>query len=90
MIISYMLSREYRVVKNRYSRLFLTSEDRPCTILRVQEQSTNIIQYQYPTFTWRHRWWHHYAKSEKTVPSNNGEISDQKLILAELCVQDIT
>ena len=31
---SYMLSREYRVVKNRYSRLLFTSKDRLCANLR--------------------------------------------------------
>ena len=53
MTFSYSLSREYRVVRNRYSRLLFTSEDRLCANLRVQEQSTNMTsQYQYPTFTW--------------------------------------
>ena len=32
------LSREYRVVRYRYSRLLFTSEDRLCANLRVQEQ----------------------------------------------------
>ena len=32
---SYTLSREYRVVRNRYSRLLFTSEDRLCANLRV-------------------------------------------------------
>ena len=41
-VISYTLSREYRVVRNRYSRLFFTSEDRLCANLRVQEQLTNM------------------------------------------------
>ena len=54
--ISYTLSREYRVVRYRYSRLFFTSEDRLCANLRVQEQSTNMTsQCQCPTFAWRHR-----------------------------------
>ena len=49
--ISYTLSREYRVVRNRYSRLLFTSEDRLCANLRVQEQSTNMTsQCQYPAF----------------------------------------
>ena len=34
-------------------------------------------------------WWRHSAKSEKTVLSDNGEMSDRWLFLAELCVQDI-
>ena len=37
-IISYMLSREYRVARYRYSRLLFTSEDRLCAKLRVQWQ----------------------------------------------------
>ena len=53
---SYTLSREYRVMRYRYSRLLFTSEDRICANLRVQEQSTNMTsQYQCPTFAWRHR-----------------------------------
>ena len=39
---SYTLGREYRVVRNRYSRLLFTSEDRLCANLHVQEQSTNM------------------------------------------------
>ena len=34
-------------------------------------------------------WWRHNAKSEKTVLSDNGEIRNWQLILAELCFQDI-
>ena len=34
--ISYTLSREYRVVRNRYSRLLFTSEDRLCANLHAQ------------------------------------------------------
>ena len=34
--LSYTLSREYQVVRNRYSRLLFTSEDRICANLRVQ------------------------------------------------------
>ena len=41
-VFSYTLSREYRVVRNRYSRLLFTSEDRFCANLRVQEQSTSM------------------------------------------------
>ena len=40
--ISYTLSREYRVVRYRYSRLLFISEDRLCANLRVLEQSTNM------------------------------------------------
>ena len=53
---SYTLSREYRVVRYRYSRLLFTSEDRLFANLRVHEQSTNMTsQWQCPTFAWRHR-----------------------------------
>ena len=53
--ISYSLSREYRVVRYRYSRLFFTSEYRLCANLRVQEQSTHMTsQCECPTFAWRH------------------------------------
>ena len=40
--LSFMLSHEYWVVRNRYSRLLFTSEDRLCTNFHVQEQSTNM------------------------------------------------
>ena len=39
---SYTLGREYWVMRNRYSRLLFTSEDRLCANLRVQEQSTSM------------------------------------------------
>ena len=42
MIFSYTLSRECRMVRNRYSRLLFTSEDRLCANLHVEEQSTNM------------------------------------------------
>ena len=55
-IISYTLSREYRVVRYRYSWLLFTSEDRICANVCMQEQSTNMTsQCQYPTFTWRQK-----------------------------------
>ena len=41
-IFSYTPSREYRVVRNRYSRLLFTSEDRFCANVHVQEQLTNM------------------------------------------------
>ena len=34
-------------------------------------------------------WWRHIVKSENTVPSDNGEMSDLWLFEVELCVQDI-
>ena len=53
---SYTLSRDYWVVRNRYSRLLFTSEDRLCANLRVQEQSTDMTsQCQHPAFAWRNR-----------------------------------
>ena len=41
--IPHTLSREYQVVRNRYSRLLFTSEDHVCANLRVQGQSTNMM-----------------------------------------------
>ena len=38
----YTVSREYRVIGDRYSQLLFTSEDRLCTNLHVQEQLTNM------------------------------------------------
>ena len=55
-LLYYTLSSEYRVVRNRYSWLLFTSEDRLCANLRVQEQLGNMTsQCQCPTFAWRHR-----------------------------------
>ena len=55
-LIPYVLSREYRVARNRYSRLLFTCEDRFCAQLCVQKQSTNMTsQCQYPTSVWCHR-----------------------------------
>ena len=55
-VYSYTLSREYRVLRNRYSRLLFTSEDRLCANLCVLEQSMNITsQCQCLAFAWRHR-----------------------------------
>ena len=56
MQISYTLSHEYWLVRNRYSRLLFTNEDRLCANLPVQEKSTNMTwQCQCLAFTWRHR-----------------------------------
>ena len=87
--ISYTLNPEYRVVRNRYTRLLFTSEFHLCANLCVQEQSTNMTsQYQYPTFAWRHG--STAETSEKFVLfSDNGETSDRWLFLAELWVRGI-
>ena len=51
-----MLSHEYQVVSNQYSRLLFTSEDGLRTNLRMQEQYMHMTsQYQYLTFMWRHK-----------------------------------
>ena len=76
---SYMLSCEYRVLRNQYLHLLFTSEDRLCANLRMQEQSTNMTsQCQYPTLAWCHRSTvvtsQCNAKSEKTILSDNYEI----------------
>ena len=42
-IFSYMLSREYWVVRNQYSRLSFTREDRLCANLYMQEQYTIMM-----------------------------------------------
>ena len=55
-LVSYTLSREYRVVRNQYSRLLFTSEDCLCTNLHVREQSMNMTsQCQSPFFLWRNK-----------------------------------
>ena len=43
-LLSYTLSREYWVVRNRYSRLIFTGEDRLCANLRVQKQLATIAK----------------------------------------------
>ena len=54
---SHRLSREYRVARNLYIyRLLFTSEDRFCSNLCMQKQSTNMTsQCQYPMLAWHHR-----------------------------------
>ena len=54
--VSYMLSHEYKVVRNRYTQLVFTNKDCLCTNLHVQEQSMNMTsQCQYLGSAWRHR-----------------------------------
>ena len=85
-MVSYTLSREYRVARSRYSRLLFTSEDRLCACKNNRR-------------IWRHNagnprsrdvtdqlLWRHNTKSEKTVLSDNGEIG-KLLFSVELCVQ---
>ena len=73
---SYTLSCEYRVVRNWYSQLLFTSEDRVCANLRVQEQSTNMTsQCQCLAFARSHKSTviRHNINSEKTVISVTGK-----------------
>ena len=87
--ISYTLGREYRVMRNRYSRLLFTSEDRLCAICACKNNR----------WIWRHNasisrsrdvtdqlWWRHNVKSEKGVLGDSCEMSDRWWFLAELCV----
>ena len=88
----YTLIREYRVVRNRYSRLLFTSEGRFCANLRVQEQLMNMTsQCHYPCSrdVTDQRWWRHNVKSENTVFSDNGKMSDRWLFVAKWCVHVI-
>ena len=87
-IISYTLSREYRVVRYRYSRLLFTSEDRLCANLAHNKWRHNASASRSRDVT-DQLWWRHNVKSEKTVASDNGEMSDRWLFVAERCVQDI-
>ena len=91
LLFSCTLSREYRVVRNRYSRLLFTSEDRLCANLRVREQSMNTTsQCQCLAFAWRHR---------STVMTSQCQVrkdhpwrqwrNGQWLFVAERYVQDI-
>ena len=51
----YMLSREYRVSGNRFSRLLFTNKDRFYANLHDQKQSTNMSSLcQYLAFVWRY------------------------------------
>ena len=80
------------MVRNRYSRLLLTSEDRLCVILCVQEQSTNMTsKCQCIALTWRPRstWWRHNAKSAKKRPWRQLRNQWSMIFLAVLCIQGI-
>ena len=79
-------------IKQIFTDVFFTSEDRLCTNLRVQKQSTSMTsQCQYPLSraVIDKLWWSHNAKSEKTALSDNGEICDRLLFLPELKVQNL-
>ena len=86
---SYTLSREYWVVRNRYSQLLFTSEDRICEMGRRKNNQR----------IWRHcvsscdvtdqLWWRHNAKTENTVLGDDGKMSDRWFFIAELFVQNI-
>ena len=91
-LISYTLSCEYHVVRNRYSSCY--------SLVKIAFAS--ICTCKNNRRIWRHNasasrshdvtdqlWWRHNVKSGKTVPSDNGEMSDWWLFLAERCVQDI-
>ena len=78
--LSYKLSHEYWVVRNRYSRLLFTSEDRLWPI-HVRKNNQRLWRHNANTPSWHditdQLWWLHNAKSEKTVLGYNGEISDR-------------
>ena len=91
-IVSYTLSRDNRVVKNRYLRLLFTSEDRFCANLHVQKQSTNMTsQCQYPKFAWRQRSTvvtsHYWVR--KNCPRQQWQNQQLHNCCSVLCVQDI-
>ena len=77
MFIFYTLSRDYRVLRNWYSRLLITSEDRLCS---------PICEYTNNRLTWRHRTsafssrdatdqplWRLNSKPENTLLGNMGD-----------------
>ena len=66
--ISYTLSREYRVVRNRYTRLLFTNGDLLRANLHVQEQSTNMASQCQLAYVTDQPWWCHNAKTGNTVP----------------------
>ena len=77
---SYTLGREYRVMRLRYSRLLFTSEDRFAPICtcknnrRIWRHNASVLHSRDVT---DQLWWRHNTKSEKTVLSDDGEISDR-------------
>ena len=55
-LLSYTLSRENQVVRNRYSRLLLTSEDRLCAYSRMQRTIDEYdVTMPVAAFAWCHR-----------------------------------
>ena len=90
---SYTLSREYRVLRNRYSWLILVSEDRLCANLRVQEQSAyKTSQCSYLAFVLRHRSTVVTFKCSvrKGRPWRQCRNEQPMIVSTEFCVQDIT
>ena len=72
--ISYTLSREYRVVRKRYSRLLFMNDLHVQNNRRIWRHNASTPRSRDVT---DHLWWCHNAKLEKTVPSDNGEINDR-------------
>ena len=72
------------MVRNRYSWLFFTSEDRICSNLTRQIWRHNANTPRLRDVT-NQLWWSHNAKSEKTVLSVNGEISDRLFFSDIVC-----
>ena len=78
--LSYTLGREYWVMRNRYSRLLFTSEDRIWRHNAGISRSCDVTD---------QLWWRHNAKSEKTVLDVNCDMSNRWLFLEKLRVKDI-
>ena len=72
--ISYTLSREYRVVRKRYSRLLFMNDLHVQNNRRIWRHNASTPRSRDVT---DHLWWCHNAKLEKTVPSDNGEINNR-------------
>ena len=82
LLVSYrMLPCEYWVVGNWHSRMLFASEDKLCINLHVQENqwigchNASILSSRDVT---GQLWWCHNAKSERTIPGDNGKISDDR------------
>ena len=92
MRFSYTLSREYWVVRNRYSRFYSLVKIAFAQICacknnrRIWRHNASISRSRDVTYQ---LWWRHNAKAENTFLRDNDEMNDRRLFFAKLCAQDI-
>ena len=94
-ISSYMLSQEYWVAKHLFLVWYGCYSPVKIAFVAICACKNNQQIWHHNVSTSRSHdvtyqlWWHHNPKSENTILSDTGEMSDQWLFLSGWCVQDI-